>query len=288
MNEFIEGLKRVLTLYNQGPIMVHSDVFRARAAINNGSNPMMILNAHISALEFIVGDRQLIFPVFNYDFPRTKIYDVSSTPSQVGPLTEYVRNNWAAWRHGPPIFNFCGRGNYVYGLIEDGLVDPFGEESLFGHFNTNKGVILMYGAPFSSFTSIHYVERHAGGPLYRYDKKFPGIIRKPEGDVNVILDYHCRPLGKSLDYDWQRLESDATKEGVIKKLEVNKGVSLVVPFDGLVDFWLSKCPAPCDYIPRRSHPLFLAREVLRRLRAEAHPTSTRATRRSASDESEPA
>ena len=48
------------------------------------------------------------------------------------------------------------------------------------------------------------------------------------------------------------------------------------------------CPAPCDYIPRRSYPLFLAREVLRLLRAEAHPASKRATRRPASDESEPA
>ncbi len=50
----------------------------------------------------------------------------------------------------------------------------------------------------------------------------------------------------------------------------------------------SICPAPCDYIPRRSYPLFLAREVLRLLRAEARTTSKRATRRPASDESEPA
>ena len=48
------------------------------------------------------------------------------------------------------------------------------------------------------------------------------------------------------------------------------------------------CSAPCDYIPRRSYPLFSARAVLRLLRAEAHPTSNRATRRPASDESEPA
>ncbi len=51
---------------------------------------------------------------------------------------------------------------------------------------------------------------------------------------------------------------------------------------------LPTCQAPCDYIPRRSYPLFLAREVLRLLRAEAHPASKRATRRPASDESEPA
>ncbi|MCC7280053.1 MAG: asparagine synthetase B, partial [Chromatiaceae bacterium] len=43
-----------------------------------------------------------------------------------------------------------------------------------------------------------------------------------------------------------------------------------------------ECPAPCDYIPRRSYPLFSARAVLRLLRAEAHPTSNRATRRPAS------
>ena len=57
---------------------------------------------------------------------------------------------------------------------------------------------------------------------------------------------------------------------------------------GLQNLLQKLCPAPCDYIPRRSYPLFSARAVLRLLRAEAHPTSTRATRKSASDESEPA
>jgi hypothetical protein len=54
-----------------------------------------------------------------------------------------------------------------------------------------------------------------------------------------------------------------------------------------------KCQAPCDYIPRRSYPLFLARDVLRLLREEARcaqqaarTTSQRSTRRPASDESE--
>ncbi len=33
-----------------------------------------------------------------------------------------------------------------------------------------------------------------------------------------------------------------------------------------------RCPAPCDYIPRRSYPLFLARDVLRTLREEVKRT----------------
>ncbi len=57
----------------------------------------------------------------------------------------------------------------------------------------------------------------------------------------------------------------------------------------------SACPAPCDYIPIRSYPLFLARDVLRTLREEVKRTrpatrKTRATtdRRPANHESEPA
>jgi uncharacterized protein involved in exopolysaccharide biosynthesis len=54
--------------------------------------------------------------------------------------------------------------------------------------------------------------------------------------------------------------------------------------NAIANNFINMCPAPCDYIPRRSYPLFLARDVLRLLgeearsaRQESRTTSPRST-----------
>ena len=56
------------------------------------------------------------------------------------------------------------------------MLDPFGSDTVFGLIHRADGVVMMYGAPFNSFTAIHYIERLSGGPLYRYDKLFSGKV----------------------------------------------------------------------------------------------------------------
>jgi hypothetical protein len=60
-----------------------------------------------------------------------------------------------------------------------------------------------------------------------------------------------------------------TTAGVVKAIPVAEhrdGRELTIA--NMLVCW-AKCQAPCDYIPRRSYPLFLARDVLRLLREEA-------------------
>ena len=60
----------------------------------------------MGSLLTIAGERALFLPVFNYDYPRSRVYDVAQAPSQVGVLTEHARQNMPGVRCGPPIFNF--------------------------------------------------------------------------------------------------------------------------------------------------------------------------------------
>ena len=90
MNPFCESIRSEVNKVKSSSLLVHSDVFRARAAISPISDVGKILEQHIQALEFIANGKPLFFPSFNYDFTRSKLYQPHSDPSQLGPLTEFA------------------------------------------------------------------------------------------------------------------------------------------------------------------------------------------------------
>lgn len=209
------GATKVETLYPitelpPGPVLVHADALVTRRFAPRVSDRNLILDAHVQALASLTDGRSTYLPTFNYDFCRTGVYDPREDPSQVGDVTEHVRQI-STWRTEVPVFHFAGLpGTPVPDLahLRPGLVvDPFGQGSLFDLLVKESGAILFYGAPLSSFTMIHHIERcDSSGPAYRYDKSFPGIVRRRDGDLPVELVYHVRPAGKRLEYDWEHIE----------------------------------------------------------------------------------
>ncbi len=235
------------------PILVHTKVFRARDAIPNRGSPRLILESHLKALQTIAGDRPLFFPVFNYDYLRSRIYLPASDPAQVGVLNEYARNHMSGARCGGPVFNFYTNAPALATDVRcTGQVDPFGADTVFGLIHRARGHVLMYGAPFASFSAIHYIERLSGdsngglgGPLYRYDKVFSGIVQFDDGSqASVDLNYHCRPLSKPLAYDWLRLRRDAQAQGALRSIKLSGSEVLVLDMASLVEFWLERMK--CD------------------------------------------
>lgn len=248
MNRYCEAIRSLVADGGAGPLLTHADVLRSRAAIMPITDPTTILSRHIEALEFIADERALLFPAFNYDYLRTGVYRPAEDSSQVGPLTEHARLHWADWRLGAPVFNVVGEGSRPSDVDEDGEVDPFGGKSIFSYLHRAGGDILLYGTSLASMTAIHYVERLSGGPLYRYDKVFSGMIREKMGERPVRLLYHCRPLGKSLDYDFPRLITEAEAAAVLVRLRGPGSEVGFVRFGALCEFWLDRL---------RKDPLYL-------------------------------
>jgi aminoglycoside 3-N-acetyltransferase len=241
VSPFSESIKQLISQNSSSYVLVHTDIFRARASIVNTSNPQVMLERHLEALELMCGDKSIFFPVFNYDYAKTRVYRPDTDASQIGILNEFARKNWAKWRCGPPIFNFCGNASTKPTISESGQCDPFGSDTAFGFLHREKSHVLMYGAPFSSFTAIHYIERLSGGPLYRYDKVFSGTVVHGDGETtSVDLNYHCRPMGRSLEYDWQRLRADLEREGILRVLKVPGSEVLLIDIASMCSHWLSK------------------------------------------------
>lgn len=242
MNPFVDSIQNALaTDKSKSPVLAHVDVFRTRAAIANTSDPKLMLSRHMAALLSICSDRPLFIPSFNYDFTRTRFYRPKYDASQVGVLTEHARMHWASWRYGPPVFNFSSNMPTESSIPYAGEVDPFGPDTVFGLIHRMGGKVLMYGAPFSSFTFLHYIERLAGGPAYRYDKIFVGVVQERDNvEKPVQLNYHCRPLGKRLEYDWLKLRSDTQAQGIVHSFKAPGSEVLLIDIALICQFLLNQ------------------------------------------------
>jgi aminoglycoside 3-N-acetyltransferase len=228
----------LLARLGAGPVFVHSDPLRTAPLVRATRDKAAFLDSHVTLLREISGDRPLMCPAFNYDFPRTHLYDVGKDPVQVGPIPEHFRLTVAEWRTHVPIFSVAGIGANPAIRWGDGT-DPFGAESIFAWLVANDAVILYYGDTFHYNTIVHHAERLAGGPLYRYDKRFEGDVRTKSGSIeHGSLNYHVRPLNTGLDYDWNRLLDEALRAGVCQRLESQPQI-LAASARDLCNLWVA-------------------------------------------------
>ena len=227
----VETIEDLISDIGTGPLMIHADLLRATFGRKQS------LSSHIEILTKVGPDRILWMPSFNYGFIKNRKFDVQNDVSEVGPLTEFFRTTQSHWRTSTPIFSFSGTGPLPrIDSVTD--IDPFGSSSIFAELVHLDGVVLFYGAPFSSATILHYAERETGGPAYRYDKLFPGqIFQKDGSSKEVTLLYHVRPQDRWQDYDWPRLLSEAIASGVCRVWEHDRTRLIAVSARKLTTFW---------------------------------------------------
>jgi aminoglycoside N3'-acetyltransferase len=240
----VTKIKNAIDSYRPDTIMVHSDIVKASGFVTFDANSKIWLNKHIEILEQFC-DRELIFASFNYDFLKNGVYRPENDVVQIGVLNEFARKNWATWRSLMPVFNVLGKNKigFLENILNDDVLDPFDELSIFGYLYKKDALILQYGAPFSSFTGIHYVENLSSRPPYRYDKYFKGTIAASKflnKNIKITLNYHVRPLGINLNYDWDRLYKISLKEGIIKQFTGRRINVNIFSFKEIVDFLLDK------------------------------------------------
>ena len=69
--------------------------------------------------------RTLLFPLFNYDYSRTRRYNVLEDKCQVGVLNEFIRLQRPEWRTWTPLFNFMEWPGETFSLAPS--ENPIGE-----------------------------------------------------------------------------------------------------------------------------------------------------------------
>jgi aminoglycoside 3-N-acetyltransferase len=224
-----------------GPLFIHTDIRRSISAARAGGIEITgdlkksLLNYFA---RFVGGDHtRLIFPAFNYDYGKTRIFDVDNDPAQVGSIPEHIRVSGNYTRTDIPIFSFSSAANM--NLDTTGIINPFGVKSGFQRLIDLDATIMFAGAKLASVTFIHFVEEMSGKPVYRYEKQFPGQIVKNGHSQACDFHMHVRPLGVHMDYDWPRLEADLNEAGIMHHAEYSDSM-MWMSAKKLYAFWEDK------------------------------------------------
>ena len=88
-------------------LLVHSNL--KRTLVNARRKGIQLTPDDIldSFLDCLGSSGTLMLPLFNFDFPTTKHFDIRNTPSQMGALTEVARKRSNVVRTGHPIYSFA-------------------------------------------------------------------------------------------------------------------------------------------------------------------------------------
>lgn len=148
-------------------LLLHSSA--SRTIRQHNCKPQDVLDALIGR---IGASGTLILPLFNFDFTKGVPFDIRSTPSQMGILTEIGRLLPDAVRTGHPIYSFAAIGAKAAEFECLDNKSGYGPDLPFAKLRELGGEIGVLDLPDqNSMTFYHHVEEMHEVP-YRYKKTF--------------------------------------------------------------------------------------------------------------------
>ena len=235
-----EQVKSIANKIGHNNVLIHSDIKNLFLFEFNSKNEL--IEKHFKNISEMFSDFNIWMPTFNYNFTKTGVYNVGKDESQVGVLNDYFRTV-CEWRTTTPVFNFCGNGNYpideIYPFKE---INPFSNGSEFHYLYESDSIHCHYGSNFGNSTFIHYVEGISKKLLYRYSKKFNGVVNQYGAKTEVILDYHVTPLSPRVEYDWGKIYSDLIQNNLLFNYKILDNINYVNLFSirKVFDYWKNK------------------------------------------------
>ena len=187
-------------------------------------DPAAILDSFLLA---IGPEGTLLLPLFNFDFTKGIPFDIRSTPSHMGALTEAGRQHQKAVRTGHPIYSFAvigARAREFKGVVN---FSGYGADSPFGLLYRGGGKIAILDLPDqNSVTFYHFVEENLEVP-YRYHKTFPGPFTDAAGHSEErTFGLFVRDLDKGIEPYVTPMEEHLWQAGLYKGCRPGEGNGL--------------------------------------------------------------
>jgi len=168
----------------------------------------------------------LLVPTFSYSCGMKQLpFKLESTPSEVGPFTEYFRNHDRVVRSLHPIFSVSGLGPNASSILEKTGKSAFGILSPFGRLSRYNTKFLMLGVNLTrSLTYMHHLE-HNYGCSHRYHKLFYSDVFRNNvlqtGPWSAYVSY----LGIDVELDLSQFELDLKSVNKLKEFSINGSVN---------------------------------------------------------------
>lgn len=165
---------------NPGDIVLFHSSLR-RTLKENEMTPQEVLD---SLLDAVGPEGTMVFPLFNFDFTKGIPFDIRSTRSRMGVLTEMARQHPQAVRSGHPIYSFAAIGKDARYFDVDNP-SGYGPESPFAILRELDGKIAVLDLDdLNSMTFYHHIEEMHEVD-YRFHKQFTGEYTDREGDTST-------------------------------------------------------------------------------------------------------
>src|SRR5580700_6813666 len=165
-------------------VLIHSSLRRTVRRSAQGDKPAAVTDI-LASFQRAVGDSgTVLFPLFNFQFTEGVPFDIRSTPSQMGVLTETARQMDGAVRTGHPIYSFAAIGAHADQFAGIDNHSGYGADSPFAKLRELDGRIAILDLPDQhSMTFYHHVEEMKNVP-YRFHKTFAGEYTDAAGSTS--------------------------------------------------------------------------------------------------------
>lgn len=178
------------------------------------------------ALEAALGtdkDGTLIMPTFNFDFNKGEAWDVRTTPSKMGVLTELVRKDPRAKRVFHPFYSFAILGKHAEMLGSLRYKSAYERNSVFGKLRDLDGKIMVIGLSYNnSMTFFHHIEQMEGVD-YRFLKQFTGQVTDENGNTYTdTFEMLVRDIDKGVLTMVDPMGALMEEKGVIKSAKIGE------------------------------------------------------------------
>ena len=218
---------------------IHSDLRFA-------TDKQIDLRSNLNYLKSIFG-KPLIFPVYNYEYSKSRVFNVYNDISQLGQMNEFIRNEKEYERTIFPVFSDCYHKSIKFNQDINLELTPFSNDSFFSFLSKNDGKIVHYGSNLRSTTYIHYLEdKFFNGKVpYRYQKKFPGKVIIGNDTIKVKCRFHVCPAGLKLRYNVDAIFQHMIKYKLVELIQGKKSRIFwfnVNEFENVVFSFLQKDP----------------------------------------------
>jgi aminoglycoside 3-N-acetyltransferase len=210
--KLVEGFQK-LGVEQGDTLLVHSS-YKSFGKVDGG--PQTVIRALEAALA-TEGDGTLIMPTFNFDFNKGELWDVRTTPSKMGVLTELVRTDPRAKRVFHPFYSFAILGKYAEMLGSLRYKSAYERDSVFGKLRDLDGKIMVIGLSYTnSMTFFHHIEQMEGVD-YRFLKQFTGEVTDENGNTYTdTFEMLVRDIDKGVITEVDPMGALMEQAGVIK------------------------------------------------------------------------
>jgi aminoglycoside 3-N-acetyltransferase len=202
-------------------VLIHSSLKRTLQA--HQTTPEAVMQSFLDA----VGPTgTVLFPLFNFDFTKGVPFDIRTTPSQMGALTEAARLHPEAVRSGHPIYSFAVIGQQAQSFDVDNY-SGYGPDSPFAILRRLNGKIAVLDlSDLNSMTFYHHIEEMHAIP-YRFHKQFSGQYTDANGYTDErTYGLFVRDLDKGVTTDVDPMGEALWELGLYHGERPNQGVGL--------------------------------------------------------------